>query len=44
MTIIIWNDVVTSEVDGVRARNLEENSLILGDSDVEWLLVVLWSI
>ena len=41
MSIIVGNNVVAGEVDGVGARNLEENTLILGNSDVERLLIVL---
>lgn len=41
MSILIWNEVVTSEVDGVRTRNLEENALVLTNGDVKSLLPVL---
>lgn len=42
VSIIIRNNVVTSEIDCVGASNLEENVLILGNGDVDWLLVVLY--
>lgn len=41
VSIIVWNQVVTSKMDGVGAGNLEENALVLTDSDVKSLLVVL---
>lgn len=43
MAIVIWDNIVTGEVDGVGARNLEENALVLGNGDVERLLVVLYT-
>ena len=41
MSVIIGDNIVASEVDGVRASNLEENTLILSNGDIEWLLVML---
>lgn len=41
VSIIIGNNIVTSEIDSVGSSNLEENTLVLTDSDIQWLLVVL---
>lgn len=41
MSVIIRNDIVASEVDGVSTRDLEENALVLSDGNVERLLIVL---
>jgi hypothetical protein len=41
VSIIVWDQVVTSEVNGVGSGSLEEDALILTNGDVEGLLVVL---
>ena len=41
VSVIIRDNIVASEVDGMRASNLEENTLILSDGNIEGLLVML---
>merc|ERR1711977_4176 len=41
VTIFLRNDIVASEVDGVGTRNLEEDTLMLANGDIERLLEVL---
>lgn len=41
VAIILGNNVVASEIDGVSSRNLEEDTLMLADRDVKGLLEVL---
>jgi hypothetical protein len=41
VSVIVGDNVVASEVDGVRASDLEENTLVLSDGNIEGLLVVL---
>lgn len=43
MSIVIRDEIVASKVDGVGSSDLEEDTLILVDGDVEWLLVCLIS-
>ena len=42
VSIIVGNDVVTSEENRVSAGDLEENLLVLSDGDIERLLIVLY--
>lgn len=41
VSIVVRNNVVAREVDGVGARDLEENALVLGNGNIKRLLVVL---
>jgi hypothetical protein len=41
VSIVVRDNVVTSEVNGVGARHLEENALVLGNGNIKSLLVVL---
>ncbi len=44
VTIFLRNDIVASEVDGVGTRNLEEDTLMLANGDIERLLEVLMNV
>lgn len=41
VAIVVGNDIVSSEIDGVGTGNLEVDTLVLSNSNVEGLLVVL---
>jgi hypothetical protein len=41
VTIVVRDNVVASEVDGMCAGYLKEDAFVLGNSDVKGLLVVL---
>lgn len=43
VSVIIRDNVVSGQVNGVGARNFEEDTLILGDSNIERLLVILYA-
>lgn len=42
MAVILWDNVVASQMNGVSARDLEEDLLTLTDNEVKGLLVVLY--
>jgi hypothetical protein len=42
VSVIVRNDVVTSEEDRVSAGDLEKNLLVFSDGDIERLLIVLY--
>ena len=44
MAIIVRDNIVASEIDGVSARDLEENALVLGNGDIKWLLEILYRV
>jgi hypothetical protein len=44
VTIVVGDYIVASEIDGVSTRNLEENALVLGNGNIEWLLEVLYRV
>jgi len=41
VAMVIWNNIVASEVDGMGARYFEKNTLIFTDGDIESLLISL---
>lgn len=41
VSVIIRDNIVTSDIDGVGTSDLEEDSLILADGEIKSLLVVL---
>jgi hypothetical protein len=41
VSIIVRDNVVASEIDGVGAGDFEENALILSNGDIKGLLVML---
>jgi hypothetical protein len=41
MTIIVRDNIVASEINGMSTRNLEEYPLVFGNSDIKGLLEVL---
>lgn len=43
VTIVVGDDIVASEIDGVGTGNLEVDTLVLSNGNIERLLVVLES-
>ena len=41
VSIIVRDNVIASEVDGVGAGDFEENALVLSNGDIQGLLVML---
>ena len=41
MSVIVRDNVIAGEIDGVGAGDFEEDTLILSNSDIESLLVML---
>lgn len=42
VTIVVWDNVVASKIDSMGPGNLEEYAFVLGNGDVQGLLVVLF--
>lgn len=41
MSVVIWDEIVSGQIDGVATGDLEVDVLVLPDGDIECLLVVL---